>query len=466
MLLKINKIAGFTLVELLLAVTLSGILMTGIVIFVSSSLGSNMTAKNTVERGNKNEDFEQSFTRTISNIMGSGVYATGASFGGDYLTGIFLKTGGSSLPITFLGLRTQTGYCDSYSGMGSETGTIMRLSVRQFTVPKLTNSTTYTISSSGNSVYSGATRIIGTSYPGNTLTASGIDTELSSPSALALSGTHLYVADTMNDRVLSYDITSGGIVKILGPENGIRKPTSLYFSGDTLLIASSGNGKIFSLEDGDGNGSVFSHKFKVAKDFSGDTIEFAFSGISSITSPIAAWSFSLTGVIQDPSNDLVITGATLTYTLTGGIQSFSTGTTYEFTVKNIAPVPTDPGNHTVTINFLSGTTNLEYSDTFHYFNKWDGLETNTGNVLTTLSGGLVYPHNITGANTWSGSIDWNGVLSNNPPGEETLSSLPIKDLNFAITGNVLTIQYYQYTTYDCMLGKHEVEEKVVKVLLP
>lgn len=368
MLLKINKIAGFTLVELLLAVTISAILMTGIVIFVSSSLGANMTAKNTVERGNKNEDFEQSFTRTIGNIMGSGIYATGSSFGGDYLTGIFLKTGGSNLPTTFLGLRTQTGYCDSYSGMGSETGTIMRLSVRQFTVPKLTNTTSYTISSRENSVYSGSLRIIGTSYPGNSLTASGIDTELSSPSALVLSGTHLYVADTMNDRVLSYDITSGGIVKILGPENGIRKPTSLYFSGATLLIASSGNGKIYSLGDGDGNGSIFSHKFKVAKAFSGDTIEFAFSGISSITSPVVNTEFTLTGVIQNLSDDTVTTGATLIYTLSGGVQPFSTGTKYEFTVKSIATPPTDAGNHTVTINFLSGT-DLQYSDTFHYFNK-------------------------------------------------------------------------------------------------
>lgn len=90
----------------------------------------------------------------------------------------------------------------------------------------------------------------------------------------------------MNDRVLSYDTTLGSISRLLGPENGIRKPTSLYFSGNILLIASSGNGKIYSLQDGEEDGTTFSSTFKVAKDFSADKIRFTFLGISSITSPI------------------------------------------------------------------------------------------------------------------------------------------------------------------------------------
>lgn len=126
----------------------------------------------------------------------------------------------------------------------------MKLALQQFIVPVVQNTTSYTLSFTGNTVFSGAARMIGTGFPGDILSISGIDTELSSPSALIASGTHLYIADTMNDRVLSYDITSGGIAVLLGAENGIRKPTSLYFSGNTLLVASSGNGKIYSLQDG------------------------------------------------------------------------------------------------------------------------------------------------------------------------------------------------------------------------
>ena len=242
---------GFTLIELLLGVTLSALLMTGIVVFVSSSLGSTMSTKNMLEEGNKNTNFEQHLIETLGNTTGSGFYMTGANFGGEYSTGIFLATSGPNTPITFLGLRTQTGYCDSYSGTASETGTILKLSLRQFTIPTVQNPTSYTLSLTGNAVYSGVNRIIGTGYPGNILTSSGIDTELSSPSALVQSGTHLYIADTMNDRILSYDTISGGISKLLGREDGISKPTSLYFSGNTLLVASSGNGKIFSLQDGE-----------------------------------------------------------------------------------------------------------------------------------------------------------------------------------------------------------------------
>ncbi len=128
----------------------------------------------------------------------------------------------------------------------------MKLVLRQFAVPQEQNNATgYILSSSENTVFSETNRIIGTGHRGNTLTNSGIDTELSSPSALISFGNHLYIADTMNDRVLSYDIPSGSITKLLGRENGIRKPTSLYFSGNTLLIASSGNGKIYGLQDGD-----------------------------------------------------------------------------------------------------------------------------------------------------------------------------------------------------------------------
>lgn len=151
------------MIELLLGVTLSAILMTGIVVFVSSSLGSSMTIKKSLEEGNKNENFEQRLMEVLGNTTGSGIYATGANFGGEYLTGIFLTTGGSNLPITFLGLRTQTGYCDSYSGTASETGTIMRLALRQFIVPMIQNTAAgYTLSLTGNTVFSGNTRIIGT----------------------------------------------------------------------------------------------------------------------------------------------------------------------------------------------------------------------------------------------------------------------------------------------------------------
>ncbi|MDD2891410.1 MAG: prepilin-type N-terminal cleavage/methylation domain-containing protein [Candidatus Gracilibacteria bacterium] len=459
------KQKGFTLIEILLAITLSSILMTGIVVFVSSSLGSNITTKRILEDGNKNEKIEQHLMQTLGNV--STLYVTGASFG-EYLTGTFLGTKSSNLPITFLGLRTETGYCDSYSGTADAPETVLKLAIRQFAVPTEQNNVPgYTLSSTGNSISFGTNRIIGTGYPGNDLdTNSGALTELSSPSALISSGNHLYIADTMNDRVLSYDITSGSIMKLLGPENGIRKPTSLYFSGNILLIASSGNGKIFSLQDGDtGNGSTFSGAFQVANNFQADNIRFTFSGISFVTQPTTTGDFILDGVTQK-LDDVVTPGTNLQYTLSGGVQNFSAGTLYKFRVSNISTPPTTPGNYTVQIDFLSGNT-LQYFDTFHYFTKGDGsLESNTGNIIKIISGGHIYPHNITGANNWDSTIDWNTVLGQNPPGNEVFSSLPIQDFSSHVIGKILTLRYHQYIKYDCILGKHQIEEKIFKILLP
>lgn len=464
-------VRAFTLIELLIGVTLSAILMTGIVVFVGSSLGSNMAIKKVLEEGNKNRDFEQRFTEVLGNITGSGLYTTGATFSGGYLTGVFLATLWPNLPITFLGLQTQTGYCDSYSGTASETGTIMKLVVRQLTVPIAQNTANgYTLSYTGNTIFSWTTstgtRIIGTGYPGNILdTTSGALTELSSPSALISSGNHLYIADTMNDRVLSYDITFGRISKLLGPENGIQRPTSLYFSGSTLLIASSGNGKIYSLQDGDSDGSNFSSTFQIAKNFSADNFRFTFSGITSITAPTSSGSFIFSGFNKN-SADITSAGSEfLTYS--GSLQSFSTGSTYNITIGDISGTLTNTGNNIVRVDFLSGG-DIQYSDVFHYYSKWDGsLESSTGNILKVVSWSIIYPHNIIGPPTaWSGTIDWSTVLGQNPLGSEIFSSFPVEDLTFQKSGKVLTIRYHEYIDYDCMLGKHRTEERIKKVLLP
>ena len=78
---RTSNIRAFTLIELLIGVTLSAILMSGIVVFVSSSLGSNVAIKNTLEQGNKNDAFDRRLREVLGNTTGSGIFASGASFG-------------------------------------------------------------------------------------------------------------------------------------------------------------------------------------------------------------------------------------------------------------------------------------------------------------------------------------------------------------------------------------------------
>lgn len=116
----------------------------------------------------------------------------------------------------------------------------------------------------------------------------------------------------MNDRILSYDTSLGTISELLVPLDGMYRPTSLYFSGNTLLIASAFNGKIYALSDGEGDGSTFSGSFQIAKDFSADSLKFTFSGIPLITSPITPGDFSFNKFVPNLS-DTVSAGTSLTY---------------------------------------------------------------------------------------------------------------------------------------------------------
>ena len=76
--------------------------------------------------------------------------------------------------------------------------------------------------------------------------------------------------------------------------------------------------------------------------------------------------------------------------------------------------------------------------------------TSTGNVVRILSGGFVYPHAITGPTTWSGTIDWSHVLDIDLPSRDIRSTLPVKNIEYIVSGRVLTIRYEEYMWYDCV----------------
>lgn len=216
-------------------------------------------------------------------------------------------------------------------------------------------------------MYSGTTRIIGTGYPGATLGAVGLETELNSPTSVASSGGYLYVSDTMNDRILAYKTSDNSISTLLSQSDGISRPTSLAFSGNTLLIASTGNGKILAYEDGSSTGDNLSLRFKVGQTFVSDRIQFSFPG-TSVVLP-SKTNFSFTNIATDPSDSVSAASGSGSYTLSGGVRNFaSNGTIYGIRATGLTGMPGSAGSHLVRLDFYSGAS-LVYSDTFSYFTR-------------------------------------------------------------------------------------------------
>lgn len=122
--------------------------------------------------------------------------------------------------------------------------------------------------------------MVGTKYAGDTL-GTPLETELSSPSTLAQSGSIFLIADTGNNRVLMYE--NGSLSELVKPTDGIIHPKSLAFEGNAILIGAD-NG-LYQVRPGSGDGGQVQYNWTVPKDITFDSIVFTFDGIAAISGP-------------------------------------------------------------------------------------------------------------------------------------------------------------------------------------
>jgi prepilin-type N-terminal cleavage/methylation domain-containing protein len=212
----IKKINGFTLIELMLAVTISTMLMISIIVFVSNWI--NIIKKNDkiLSEDLKNIDFEENFLKTISNT--NEIYFSWTSFW-DYKTWIFLKTSSPNLPITFIWIKTFTGFCDRFwEETINATWTVQKLVIKEFILPEINqdsitlNWISYKLSHTWNIIYSWSEIIIWNWITWNNLNElNPINTQLNYASSITWNVNFLYIADTLNDRILYYNTTNNTI---------------------------------------------------------------------------------------------------------------------------------------------------------------------------------------------------------------------------------------------------------------
>lgn len=244
-----NK-AWFTLIEILIAVSISAILMTSLTIFISSAIRNNLRNEKLLQNETKSVLFENELIKLTSSPKLQ-LINSGASFGWSYLTWYFLKAEAPNLPITFVWIKTFTGYCDALSGVTDDSWVVNKLVIKQIGYPTNFITWWYTMDFTWNTISDWSNNIIiWTWYPWNSLnTTSTTGTELNSPFWIYLIWSNLFISDTLNDRILIYDTVSKNINKFLWIENWISKPTSLHIAWNKIYISSSGNGKIYEYEN-------------------------------------------------------------------------------------------------------------------------------------------------------------------------------------------------------------------------
>lgn len=111
---------AFTFAELLIGVTVSAIIMTGVAIFVGSGIDNAFKIRKGVEQSAASSDFDGTAGKLA--VFGGKLLFSG-KFDAPYGSGILLKNENRPVPLTILATKSVTGVCDAYSGTTDVSGT-------------------------------------------------------------------------------------------------------------------------------------------------------------------------------------------------------------------------------------------------------------------------------------------------------------------------------------------------------
>ncbi len=132
---------------------------------------------------------------------------------------------------------------------------------------------------------------------------SGTGIYLNSPTGLAHDGINLYISDTLNNRILYLD-SSNTMHVLLDEKDGLSEPTGLYFSNNSLYIANSAKWEILEYSSWDSDKKM-NIKFAINKtinDVRNVSLEFLSWAIN-ITEPDNTNDFAFVGINKNIWND-------------------------------------------------------------------------------------------------------------------------------------------------------------------
>jgi len=237
---------------------------------------------------------------------------------------------------------------------------------------------------------------------------------LNNPTGLAFWEWKLFISDTLNNRILY--LSWSQIYKLLDDYDWLYEPTWLFYndSRKSLFISNSWKWEILEYSSSWSNNPNLDLSFSPNINYSANKFEIEFltwSSISNIllSSPNSTWSYTFSGFSQD-SDSWTISWNKLNYsfldnTWTWILKTFSSWSVYWIKVSSINWTNLNlTWSYFVKLSFFSWS-ELKYNNYFPYYINWDGLlTTNWNNTLKTITWWLYYP-------TWI-NFDWNDILVN------------------------------------------------------
>lgn len=320
------------------------------------------------------------------------------------------------------------------------------------------------------------------------------DIYLNSPTWLTYSWNILFISDTLNNRVLYYDTVNDKIFKLLDETDWLNEPTWLYYDDYSLYITNSWNWEILKYSSKKTTGSpiltmswfIISNVAKVDITFSGastnvwltayNTWSIVFTN-SSTSTDFLTWSTNNLKYYfvnyNSETSQWSCSWNEIDLIWDNPIQCISTWTwkTSTYQNKTLSGVVINNINNTsntwtyfVDFKLLDSSNTILYQDYFPYFTQSDNdLLTSNDNILTVLYSWLNYPTWIWW--TWNSdfNIFWDWTYSNIPYNwTDTLLKVPIKSLDITnISNDLITLILKYYKSYNC----YNLDEKIERTFI-
>ncbi|MDD2871555.1 MAG: hypothetical protein PHS49_06200 [Candidatus Gracilibacteria bacterium] len=509
---------AFSLIELIVGITISMLLMVSVGVFISGGMQNIFAGQKALENIDDFTNFAYNLNKSIDLIQSGSFVPINTSSGIIFKRGQNFGDGGFS----YIGSQILDGvYCGSGS-INTQTNHIFIKSFIPFEeqsediFSNYDDILTSNIQAVGTKIYKSFQKenrvairngtnwdtIVGKEIYGDGFTqgGNGTDIYLNYPTGLATDGTNLYISDTLNNRVLYLDNTDK-IHLLLDESDGLEEPTGLYYddSEKALYISNSQKGEIIKYSS---KSLANNPELKISGINTNviNRLEMSFYNRdgtdNNITGPTNKTDITFSNVAKN-DDYLGITNNKFDYyfvnyngsiynepscigteeRLIGGnpVKCLSTGTGQTSTnlirnfndttidLNNITPILSNTGSYYINIKLFNGATE-KYSEFYAYFTQSDDdLTTKNDNTLTTVYSGINYPTGIWGTGATDHNIFGDSTYSDLAYHDsDYLLDIPIKSIDITNNSNdLLTIILKYFKTYNC----YNTDEKVEKTFI-